>query len=124
MSQDRALTTPSGALANRIAALSLEKRALLEQKLKKEAVNGHTLVARELQRLGVTHVYSVAGTPMGETLAACAKLGIRLIGVRHQQAGTMMATAQNYVMGRLTAVSILSPGPGATNATTGVLVAK
>jgi thiamine pyrophosphate-dependent acetolactate synthase large subunit-like protein len=58
-----------------------------------------------------------------ETFAYCAKLGIRNIGVRHQQAAVLMATAQNYVAGRLTAVAILSAGPAVTNAVTGVLVA-
>lgn len=124
MQRENPSSSPSHALARQIAALSPEKRALLERKLKKETVDGHTLTALGLKKLGVTHVYSVAGTPIGETLAACAKLGIRPIGVHHQQAGVMMATAQNYVTGRMTAVSIVSPGPGATNAVTGVLVAK
>ena len=35
----------------------------------------------------------------------------------------MMATADNYVAGRMTAVAIVSPGPGVTNAATGILVA-
>jgi 2-hydroxyacyl-CoA lyase 1 len=87
-------------------------------------VDGHTLIARSLQRLGVTHVYCVSGTPVRETFAECGKLGLRLIGVRHQQAGVMMALAQNYITGRLTAVSILSAGPGVTNAVTSVLVAR
>lgn len=36
----------------------------------------------------------------------------------------MMATAQNYVAGRLVAIAILSAGPAVTNAVTGVLVAR
>ncbi len=35
-----------------------------------------------------------------------------------------MATAQNYISGRLTAVSILSAGPAVTNAATSILVAR
>jgi 2-hydroxyacyl-CoA lyase 1 len=111
-------------LAARIAALGPERRAILEDKITRESVDGHTLIARSLQRHGVTHVYCVAGTPIIETFAACAHVGIRPIGVRHQQAGIMMAAAQNYVSGRLTAVSILSAGPGVTNAATGILVAN
>ena len=111
-------------IGSQIATLSTEKQMLLKHRLKKKSVDGHTLVAQSLKRLGVTHVYSVSGTPIGETFAACAKIGIRPIGVRHQQAGVMMAAAQNYVTGRLTAISILSAGPGVTNATTGILVAK
>src|SRR5438093_5956302 len=103
---------PTGDIAGRIAALSPKKRELLKQKLTKKVVDGHTLVARSLRGLGITHVYSVSGTPVGDTFAACAKIGMRPIGVRHQQAGVMMAAAQNYVAGRLTAISILSAGPG------------
>lgn len=111
-------------LASKISALPPQKRILLKQRLKKQAVNGHTLIAQNLKRLGVTHVYGLSGTPIDETLAACAKNGIRPIGVRHQQAGVMMATAQNYITGQLTAVVILSAGPAITNATTGILVAR
>jgi 2-hydroxyacyl-CoA lyase 1 len=86
--------------------------------------DGHTLVAQTLKSLGITHAYCVSGTPIRETFAKCFDLGIRPIGVRHQQAGVMMAIAQNYISGRLTAVAILSAGPAVTNAATGILVAN
>jgi 2-hydroxyacyl-CoA lyase len=92
--------------------------------MKTKARDGHALVAQTLNALGVTHVYCVAGTPIRETFAKCAELGMRPIGVRHQQAGVMMATAQNYIEGRITAVSILSAGPAVTNAATSILVAR
>jgi len=106
---------------DQIPAPTPERRAIFENK---PAIDGHTLVAQSLKTLGVTHVYCVSGTPVRETFAYCANSGIRPIGVRHQQAGVMMATAQNYVTGRLTAISLLSAGPAITNAATGVLVAK
>jgi len=87
-------------------------------------IDGHTIVANSLKSLGVTHVYCVAGTPIRETFSKCAEFGIRPIGVRNQLAGALMAIAQNYVMGRITAVAIFSAGPAITNATTGILVAK
>jgi 2-hydroxyacyl-CoA lyase 1 len=124
MKRDHSPPDPTDNIASQIASLSPEKLALLKQKLKKDAVDGHTLVAQSLKRLGVTHVYSVAGTPIRETFAACAKVGIRPLGVRHQQAGVMTATAQNYVTGRLAAIAILSAGPGVTNAATSILVAQ
>jgi 2-hydroxyacyl-CoA lyase len=86
--------------------------------------DGHTLVAQTLKSLGVTHAYCVSGTPIRETFAKCFDFGIRPIGVRHQQAGVMMAIAQNYISGRLTAVAILSAGPAVTNAATSILVAN
>ncbi len=87
-------------------------------------IDGHTLAAQSLKNLGVTHVYCVAGTPIRETFSKCAELGMRPIGVRHQQAGVLMALAQNYVSGRLAAVALFSAGPAITNAATGILVAK
>ena len=87
-------------------------------------LDGHALTARSLKSLGVTHAYSVAGTPVRETFAFCARMGIRNIGVRHQQAAVLMATAQNYVVGKMAAIAILSAGPAVTNAVTGVLVAR
>lgn len=87
-------------------------------------MNGHHLLAHTLKRLGVTHVFSLSGSPIKETLPACSQVGIRVIGVRHQQAAVSMALAHNYVSGRLTAAVILSAGPAVTNATTGILVAK
>ena len=111
-------------LAARIAALAPDQRRLVSRKLNSRLVDGHTLVAQSLNRLGITHVYSVSGTPIRETLVKCGELGMRLIGVRHQQAGVLMALAQNYIAGRLTAVSILSAGPAVTNAATAILVAR
>jgi len=111
-------------IANKIAALSPEKRSLLELRFKEQVSDGHTLIAQTLKRLGITNVYGMSGTPIDETLAACAENDIRPIGVRHQQAGVMMALAQNYVTGRLAAISIVSAGPAVTNAVTGVLIAK
>lgn len=114
----------SNDLAHRIAALEPDKRTALRQNLDRKRVDGHSLVAQSLKRLGITHVYCVSGTPIRETFVKCGELGIRLIGVRHQQAGVLMALAQNYVCGRLTAVSILSAGPAVTNAATSILVAR
>jgi thiamine pyrophosphate-dependent acetolactate synthase large subunit-like protein len=111
-------------LAHRIAALARDERTLLGRNLSRKLVDGHTLVAHTLKRLGITHVYCVSGTPIRETFARYGEVGIHLIGVRHQQAGVMMATAQNYITGKLTAISILSAGPAVTNAITSVLVAR
>jgi len=103
-----------------MASLQGEMGKGLDRKL----VDGHKLVAQCLKQLGITHVYCVSGTPIRETFARCGELGIRLIGVRHQQAGVMMALAQNYATGRLCAVPILSAGPAVTNAATGILIAR
>src|SRR5262245_56076658 len=124
MERESSRLDKSADLANRIADLPPEKHTLLSQKLTQKLVDGHTLVAQSLRRLGITHVYCVSGTPIRETFAKCSELGMRLTGVRHQQAGVMMAIAQNYITGRLVAVSILSAGPAVTNAATSILVAR
>ena len=81
---------PKDDLISGIVSLPQEKRARLASGLTRQLVDGHTLVAQGLKRLGITHVYCVSGTPIRETFAKCGELGIRLIGVRHQQAGVMM----------------------------------
>lgn len=103
--------------SNEIEAPSEGKAALTK-------ADGHTLVARSLKSLSVTHIYCIAGTPIRETFSKCAEVGIRPIGVRHQQAGALMAIAQNYVSGRIAAVALCSAGPAITNTATSLLVAK
>ncbi len=109
--------------ADRIAALSPEKRALLRKRAATRTVNGEEVVADCLHRLGITHVYSVSGGPISGILPALARHQIRVVGVHHQQAAVCMAAAQNYVAGRMTAAVIVSAGPAVTNAATGILVA-
>ncbi len=111
-------------LTERLALLTPEQQDQLRQRLSDQTVSGHELIALSLKKLGVTHVYCVTGIPINGTLAACSKTGIRIIGVRHQQAAVMMALAQNYGAGRMIAVAIFSPGPSITNAITGILIAK
>jgi 2-hydroxyacyl-CoA lyase 1 len=115
--------SPGKDASERIAALSPEKRALLRKRLSQPLVDGVALVAESLHCLGITHVYSVSGTPIDGILPALARHGVRIIGVHHQQAAVHMAVAQNYVAGKLTAAVIVSAGPAVTSATTGICVA-
>jgi thiamine pyrophosphate-dependent acetolactate synthase large subunit-like protein len=68
-------------------------------------------------------VFAIGGTPIHETLAACLRHGIRVVGVHNQQAAAMMAASYNYMTGRLSAAVILSAGPAIANTVTGQLVA-
>ncbi len=86
-------------------------------------MNGHQSVAQTLKTLGITHVYCLSGGAIRETLPACSQVGIRAIGVRHQQAAVLMAAAHNYRAGQIVAVAMVSAGPAITNAATGILVA-
>jgi 2-hydroxyacyl-CoA lyase 1 len=105
------------------AVLPSGEGSLVRRTLKSKGLDGHTLIARSLKGLGFTHVYGISGTPIHETMAQCARSGLRVVGVHHQQAAAMMAAAHNYSCGRLVAAVILSAGPAITNAATGVLVA-
>ncbi len=86
--------------------------------------NGHGIVAETLHRLGVSHVYGIPGTPVDETLSACVRADIRVLGTRHQQAACLMSAAHNYAAGRLTSAVVVSAGPAVTNTATGILVAR
>jgi len=108
----------------RIANLSVEKRQLLLHRFKANALNGNDLVSGQLQELGITHVYTITGVPIDNTLASCAARGIRVVGVRDQRSGTHMALAHNYAAGKLVAAVIVSTGPAVTNVTTAILTAQ
>ena len=110
-------------LARKLSSLSTERRSRL-QALSAAKIDGHTSIARCLKELGIEQIYSISGLPIDGTLVACARVGMTVIGVRHQQNGVLMALAQNYVAGKLVAAVILSSGPAITNATTGLLVAR
>jgi thiamine pyrophosphate-dependent acetolactate synthase large subunit-like protein len=112
------------ALKQRLNTLSPEKRALLKHRLNKQRTTGHQTVVDALIANGITTIYSIAGVPIQETLAAAYRSGIRVIGVRHQQAAVLMALAQNYTAGKICAAVIVSAGPAVTNVATGLLVAK
>ena len=115
---------PELTLDQRLARLSPVQRALLDQRLQEEPVSGHSLVARTLAGLGVTHVYGVPGQPVYDTFAACARENIRLIGTHHQQPAALMAAAHNYFAGRQQAASIVSTGVPAANALSAAAVAR
>src|SRR5262245_49422348 len=112
------------ALDQRLARLSPAQRALLDQRLQQQPVTGHSLVARTLAGLGVSHVYGVPGQPAYDTFAACARENIRIIGTHHQHTAALMATAHNYFAGQQRAVSIVSTGVPTANALSAVVVAR
>ena len=114
---------PDLALDQRLARLGPMQRALLDQRLRQEHVNGHSLVARTLAALGATHVYGVPGQPAYDTFAACAGENLRVIGTHHQQPAALMAAAHNYFAGQQRAVSIVSTGVPTANALSAVVVA-
>ena len=85
-------------------------------------VEGSELVARALRAQGIDHVFTVVGGPVIEAVGYCGDLGVRPIGVRHEQAAVMMAQGYGYVGGSVGA-ALLASGPAVTNGITGVHVA-
>lgn len=85
-------------------------------------MDGSTLLAHALQDQGASCIFTVVGGPVIEAVGACGDLGMRPIGVRHEQAAVMMAQAYAYVGGGL-GVAMLASGPAVTNGVTGVHVA-
>ena len=115
---------PESRLAERLAKLSPEKRAVFHQQMAAKRLSGCGLVAQSLRECGITHIYGVAGQPTETVLPACSAHNIRPIGVHHQTAATCMALAHNYQAGKLEAVALVSAGPAVSNAITGLLVAR
>lgn len=85
-------------------------------------MDGSTLVAQALKDQGADRVFTVVGGPVIEAVGACGDLGLRPVGVHHEQAAVMMAQAYAYVGGGL-GVALLASGPAVSNAITGVHVA-
>ena len=111
-------------LGERLARLSPEKRALLQQRLSTRRERGFDLVAQALGDCGISHIYGVAGKPTEEILPACARQNVRPLGVYHHTSAVCMATAHNYQSSRLVAAALVSARPAVTNALTGLLVAR
>jgi thiamine pyrophosphate-dependent acetolactate synthase large subunit-like protein len=85
-------------------------------------VEGSALVAQAMQHEGITTLFGLAGGPIQDIMGFAPHVGIRPIGVRHEQAATFAATAYGYVKNQV-GVAVLAAGPGVTNGVTGAHVA-
>lgn len=85
-------------------------------------ISGATVVARALRSLGVDTIFFLPGGPTQGTLVESSRLGVKLIGVRHEQAAAMMAHAYSRATGKV-GVCITAPGPATVNMATGMAVA-
>ncbi|MBX6425864.1 MAG: thiamine pyrophosphate-binding protein [Variibacter sp.] len=82
-------------------------------------LTGSEILAKALKKEGTENLFFLMGGPMIECEGFCAKEGIRMIDVRHEQAAAMMGNAWS----RLTqkpSVCMAASGPGVINLTTGV----
>jgi acetolactate synthase-1/2/3 large subunit len=79
---------------------------------------GHAL-ARALKREGVDAVFMLTGGHILPLIDGCVREGIRVVDVRHEQSAAHAADAYARLTGRL-GVALVTAGPGATDALTGV----
>jgi len=88
-----------------------------------EIYGGH-LVAKHLKEIeGIQTVFSLSGGHIDRIFDGCTEHGLRLVDVRHEQAGVMMAHAWSIYTGQ-PGVCLVTAGPGFTNALTGVANAR
>ncbi len=82
-------------------------------------LTGGGLVARVLKQAGVGHVFTLCGGHILPVYEGCLDEGIGVIDVRHEQAAAHAADAYARLT-RNVGVAMVAPGPGVTDAVTGV----
>src|SRR5689334_14351929 len=80
---------------------------------------GGQLVASRLKQAGVGHVFTLCGGHILPIYDGCLDEGIAVIDVRHEQAAAHAADAYARLT-RNVGVAMVAPGPGVTDAVTGV----
>ena len=78
------------------------------------ADNGASALVDALRELGVELAFGLPGVHNLPVWEACAEAGIRLVGVRHEQAAAYAADGYARATGRL-GVAVVTTGPGAAN---------
>ena len=82
-------------------------------------LTGGQLVARVLRQAGVGHVFTLCGGHILPIYDGCLDEGIRVVDVRHEQAAAHAADASARLT-RNIGVAMVAPGPGVTDAVTGI----
>jgi acetolactate synthase I/II/III large subunit len=82
-------------------------------------LTGGQLVARTLRQAGVGHVFTLCGGHILPVYDGCLTEGVAVIDVRHEQAAAHAGDAYARLT-RGVGVAIVVPGPGVTDAVTGV----
>ena len=82
-------------------------------------IDGATLIAKSLKHQGVEYMFGIVGVPVVPIAFQAQRLGIKYIGMRHEQSASYAAQAVGYMTGRPGACLVVS-GPGMTNAISGL----
>ena len=77
-------------------------------------VDGGELLARTLERAGVTEVFGLQGGHLDAFLMACDGHGIRLTDTRHEAAAGHAADGYARITGKI-GVAVMTAGPGFAN---------
>jgi acetolactate synthase-1/2/3 large subunit len=85
-------------------------------------VSGAHLLVRALKQHGIEKIFGLCGDHVNAIFNACLEEGVQVIDVRHESAAVHMADGLARVTGR-PAVSVVTGGPGHTNAVTGLATA-
>lgn len=80
---------------------------------------GGRLLARLLQEVGMTHLFTLSGGHIMEIYEGCAEVGIPVIDFRHEQAAGFAAEAAARLTRRI-GVCAVTAGPGVMNVVTAV----
>ena len=80
-------------------------------------INGGQITARQLVAAGIDTVFGVVAGPMIELFAGAQEAGLKVVGCRHEETASFMASAWGYVK-RKPGVIIAGSGPGMTNCVT------
>jgi len=82
-------------------------------------LTGGKLVAKTLATEGVQTIFTLCGAHVMDIYSGCLDEGIRIIDVRHEQTAAHAADAWTRLTG-VPGVAVVTAGPGATDAVTGV----
>ncbi|MGH7276493.1 MAG: thiamine pyrophosphate-binding protein [Candidatus Rokuibacteriota bacterium] len=82
-------------------------------------MTGGELVARTLKQAGVSHVFTLCGGHILPIYDGCLTEGIGIVDFRHEQAAAHAADAYARLTKNV-GVAMVAPGPGVTDAVTGV----
>lgn len=84
---------------------------------------GAELFVETLKRLGIGEIFTLVGDHLNEVLAVAQREGLRIVDFRHESGVTHCADAWARIH-RRPAVSLVTGGPGHTNALTGIATAQ
>ena len=110
-------------MTNSLAELTQHTQHSLQRAQAVSYLSGAEILIKELERLGVTHIFGYPGGAAINIFDALYDSSIELVLSRHEQGATHMADGYARASGKIGVVLVTS-GPGALNTVTGILTAK